>query len=124
MGTRSITVIRDDENRKIVEIYQQLDGYPSSMGERIKKFIKSGKIVNGISVGEKNTVFNGIECFAAQFIVEFKKEPGGLYLFPPTEDHTDKTEFYKSYNAEYYYEIDSFLNVRCWDTSNGEEVIL
>ncbi len=120
MGTRSVTVIRGNENRKIVEIYQQYAGQPTGVGKEIKDFIASAKMVNGI--GGDEPVFNGVECFAAQFIAKFKTAPGGLYLHVPTDDHPNVQTYNELYDAEYYYEIDQKLNVKCWDTLKGVEV--
>ena len=36
----------------------------------------------------------------------------------------DLVIYQKQYWAEYYYEIDADLNLRCWDTSNNEEMNL
>ena len=121
MGTRSITVIKDSQNNKIVEIYQQYDGYPSYLGKKLKEFIKSGELVNGFSsVNERQ--FNGIECFAAQLVAEFKTGTGGTYLFSPTTDYKNKKKYCEKYSAEYYYEIDHNLNLRCWDCYEDKEI--
>lgn len=80
MGTRS-TVTFLDNGIPLCCIYQQFDGYiKEGVGDELKNFVKSKPIVNGI--GENENVFNGVGCMAAQFIKEFKKEAGGLYLFP------------------------------------------
>lgn len=122
MGTRSITVVKDQNGQKIIEMYKQYDGYPEGLGAELLDFVKSGKLVNGIGSDEK--VFNGIECFAAQLVDYFKEGAGGIYLHAPTTDYKNKKKYSDIYMAEYYYEVDHFLNVRCWDTYSGKEVIL
>ena len=124
MGTRSITVVKDDNGRKIIEMYRQMDGYPSGMGQDLKDFINSGKKGDGIGMDKDYKQFNGIECFAAQLVAEMKDDSGGIYLHAPTTDFKDKQRYQKQYWAEYYYEIDADLNLRCWDTSNNEEMNL
>ena len=90
MGTRSITRVietyKDNGKEKkdiLVTMYRQFDGYPSGHGMELAEFIKSGKVVNGISMGDTQKVFNGAGCFAAQMISHFKgDEAGGIYLYP------------------------------------------
>jgi len=121
MGTRSITIVRDEDNNKIIEMYQQYDGYPSGVGIELKEFIDSGKMVNGISPNEKKRIFNGIGDFAAQLVAEFKIGSGGLYLYAPS-DAIEPDEYSKMYLAEYLYEIDSNLNIKCYNTYSNKEV--
>ncbi len=123
MGTRSITVVKDKRGNKIVEIYKQFDGYPEGLGEDLKTFIKAGKLVNGLGLGQRAWVFNGIECFAAQLVGHLKQgEAGNVYLHAPTKDFEDKREYSKIYSAEYYYEVSANLELRCWDCWDGKEL--
>ena len=124
MGTRSITVVKDERGNKIIEMYRQMDGYPEGMGQDLQDFIDSGKMVNGINPSETQRVFNGINCFAAQLIAEMKDGAGGIYLHAPTTDFKNKKRYDEMYNAEYYYEINSDLNLRCWDTYENKEINL
>jgi hypothetical protein len=125
MGTRSITVVKDKDGNKIVEMYSQYDGYPDDMGKDLQKFINSGEMVNGLGVATKGIEFNGIHCFAAQLVSHFKGDvAGGYYLYAPSEDSSDKKYYWDKYFAEYYYEIDHNLNIKCWDTIDNKEVIL
>ena len=95
MGTRSLTRIiprqeglaYDKAHEKpelaLVNIYQQYDGYPEYMAVEYAKWLKDISIGNGISgEPELNKFANGVGCFAAQFIKQFKDRPGGLYLHP------------------------------------------
>lgn len=89
MGTRSLTRVIEtyNDNGKekkdiLVTMYRQFDGYPSGHGMELAEFIKSGKVVNGISLGDTQIVFNGAGCFAAQMISHFKgDEAGGFYIY-------------------------------------------
>ena len=125
MGTRSITVVKDRNGNKIIEMYQQYDGYLEGVGAELLAFIASGGVVNGLGLTETRCRFNGMECLAAQLVKEFKHGAGGTYLHAPTPDFQDKKKYYEKYSAEYYYEIilvDSELELRAWDTYTGEEV--
>lgn len=122
MGTRSITVVKDEEGNKIIEMYKQYDGYPEGLGIELREFITSGTMVNGL--GKDEAVFNGIACFAAQLIAHFKNGPGGIYLHAPTPDYCDKKKYDDMYTAEYYYEISADLVLTCWDTYTGKEITL
>ena len=117
MGTRHITAVLDEDGKKIIEMYGQYDGYPDSIGEDLKEFISSGKMVNGI--GNDDKVFNGIECFAAQLVSHFKDGVGGFYLHAPSTNYKNKKGYYTKYLAEYYYEIDSNLKLTCYNTYNN-----
>jgi len=120
MGTRSITTVKDENGNKIIEMYQQYDGYPSGVGKDLFLFINSKKMVNGI--GSDKNVFNGINCFAAQLVTEFKDGAGNTYLHAPTKDHKNKKKYWDLYCAEFYYEITSDLNIKAWDTLQNIEV--
>ena len=125
IGTRSIVCIKDDNGKKIAEIYKQFDGYPEGWGAELQEFINSGKMVNGI--GADQNVFNGIGCFAAQLIAKFKDGAGGIYLETPTRDYVRKTKYLEIYNAEYYYEIqylDGKFHLNCWDCYSNQQVFI
>jgi hypothetical protein len=97
MGTRSLTRFitqHGDEKIAITCVYRQYDGYPSSHGIELADFLMSGTMTNGISGDRKQ--FNGIGCLAAQFIAEFKKDAGGIYI------HTADS---KNCGEEYVYEV-------------------
>jgi hypothetical protein len=80
MGTRSLTFVYE-ENKPIVNMYRQFDGYPSGHGQELANFLLSGELVNGFS-DENAKAFNGMGCLAAQMIVNFKKSVGGFYIYP------------------------------------------
>ena len=89
MGTRSLTTFIEEwkdektekvKQNKIVTLYRQMDGYPSGMGVDLAEFLASGKMVNGLSLGESELVFNGMGCLTAQAIAHFKEGAGGYYL--------------------------------------------
>jgi hypothetical protein len=105
MGTRSLTRVfktyKDEKKNKqvkvqLVNMYRQYDGYPSGHGSELAEFLNGGKVVNGIGVDEKQTVFNGAGCLAAQMIAHFKDGAGGFYIYPITA---------KDCGQEYEYEI-------------------
>ena len=106
MGTRSLTRVfntyKDEKNNKqvkeqLVNMYRQYDGYPSGHGTELADFLKVGKVVNGIgSRDEKQILFNGAGCLAAQMIAHFKDGAGGIYIEPITA---------KNCGQEYEYEV-------------------
>jgi len=81
MGTRSLTFVYDN-NKPIVNMYRQYDGYPSGHGAELVDFLSAGRLVNGLihSKTAEEVVFNGMGCLAASLIAHFKKSPGGFYI--------------------------------------------
>lgn len=80
MGTRSITKVMMD-NKVLVCIYRQLDGYPEGMGADLVDFCKDRTIVNGFGTNTPAKANNGIDCFAASLIGYLKKDQiGGIYI--------------------------------------------
>ena len=97
MSTCSLTFVKDDTNRVVMNMYRQCDGYPSGLGAELYEFLKDIKMVNGISVTKDNgKVANGAGCLAAQIVAHFKDGPGGVYLHPPSS---------KDCGQEYEYHI-------------------
>ena len=113
MGTRSITIVKDEDNNKIIEMYKQFDGYPEGLGQELADFINSGTMVNGL--GNGRNVFNGISCFAAQLVNHFKEGPGGIYLHSPSSNSFNAKSYSEKYGVDYVYEIDSKLNLKGWN---------
>ena len=78
MGTRSTTKFYEDGNH-ILSVYKQWDGYVTDgWGDELKKFICSGRFVNGIG-DRKIRQFNGFGCFILQLIAKYKEGAGDLY---------------------------------------------
>lgn len=90
MGTRStyrfIETYKDAEGKvkenKIALVYFQYDGYPDGHPLGTAEWLASGKVVNGLGVGDNGLVFNGAGCLTAQFIAKFKDAPGNVYIHP------------------------------------------
>ena len=82
MGTRSLTVILEDDRKEICVLYRQYDGYPSGHGAELKEFLNGFSVVNGLGMDNHNKIANGMGCLAAQIISNFKAEPGGFYVYP------------------------------------------
>ena len=84
MGTRSLTFVYDGKE-PMINMYRQFDGYPSGHGSELAEFLNSfDAIVNGIPVGDKRKMANGMGCLAAQMIANFKTDVGGFYIYPVT----------------------------------------
>lgn len=80
MGTRSLTIIKDEE-KEIVVIYRQFDGYPEGHGTELADFLSGFTIVNGY--GEvRGKMANGAGCLAAQLVQHLKDGIGNIYLHP------------------------------------------
>jgi hypothetical protein len=114
MGTRSLTHIKE-EGRTIVTIYRQFDGYLSGMGADIANFCESGEVVNGFWRSNQKQ-FNGIGCFAAQFICSIKDGVGNVYIMEP--NISDVGEEYV-YTVEYN---NNEFNINCFDVWNKKTV--
>ena len=127
MGTRSLTKFisqHDDEKFVITCVYRQYDGYPQGHGKELADFLNSGVMVNGIGQSEEKQ-FNGIGCLAAQFIAEFKKGVGNLYIHQPDS---------KDCGEEYVYEViykypkgfgkvdEDSLTMSCYDVYKNETI--
>jgi hypothetical protein len=86
MGTRSLTYVyegkKEDWVLPFVCMYRQFDGYPEGHGRELSEFLNGGEIVSGIPVGSTERLFNGMTCLAAQLVANFKKDAGGIYLYP------------------------------------------
>ena len=81
MGTRCLTVVKDD-GKDVCVLYRQFDGYPEGHGLELCEFLnKIKRITNGISGDPKGTA-NGMGCLAAQLVAHFKNEVGQFYLYP------------------------------------------
>ena len=88
MGTRSSTNIIDNSGSEpvtLARLYIQYDGYPSGVGNDIKRILGGKTVVNGFN--DADTQINGPGCMAAMLIAGLKQGCGGVYLTnPATED--------------------------------------
>lgn len=109
MGTRSLTFVYDSNDKPLVCMYRQFDGYPSGYGKELAEFLKPLKMVNGLGVDVRN-VANGAGCLAAQMVAHFKNGPGGIYLYAPEPgaDHWQDFEYH-------VYASDEGIRVRVTD---------
>ena len=86
MGTRSIIKFFEKDNGKehpIVAVYQLYDGYLEGVGYQLYEYLSRKIIVNGMRFDQYEDEYaNGIDCLAAQFIRDFKRGVGGLYIAP------------------------------------------
>ena len=79
MGTRSLTYVynENDNERPVVCMYRQFDGYPSGHGAELAEFLTPMK------TKEEGRNANGMGCLAAQMIAYFKEGAYNIYLqFP------------------------------------------
>lgn len=124
MGTRSKTSFIEKRGEKLthlVSVYQQYDGYIEGVGHEIAEYILSKKICNGISLGrDTSNLANGFTCLIAQFIRDFKKDVGGLYI--TTEDDIQEYNYDIIFDNDLYfsdvfadYEINDYIKVKVFD---------
>lgn len=104
MGTKSLVHIKDGK-KTIATIYRQYDGYPTGMGEDIKRLLNNGnvEILNGYNGYSGNDgiphQFNGIGCLAAFLVGALKeKKIENVYLMHPGKNN---------FGEEYIYTISS-----------------
>lgn len=80
MSTRaSIRFFEGD--REYIKLYHHWDGYIEGLGYDIANWLLKKRVVNGIG-GDTTNICNGTGCLIAQFIHDFKTEPGNLYVEP------------------------------------------
>lgn len=118
MGTRSLTFVHEtyknaNTGRRrtdtIINMYRQMDGYPSGHGSELADFLKDIKLVNGLSSDDNVKVANGAGCLAAQLVAHFKEGPGSIYLYPTTS-----TDCCQAYEYHITADFDSHeLSVAC-----------
>ncbi len=98
MGTRSLTFVYED-NKKVMCMYRQFDGYPEGHGTELAQFLSSfDAVVNGLRLGETRKVANGMGCLAAQLVANFKVEAGNFYLYPTNTNDAGQEYEYHVYN--------------------------
>lgn len=85
MSTRA-TVTFSENGVNLVKLYNHWDGYPTGLGNDIAEWLNDMRIGNGIGAGDNTYFANGVGCLVAQFIRDFKAEPGGLYVIPIDAD--------------------------------------
>jgi hypothetical protein len=95
MGTRSLTFVYNEQNKPIINMYRQYDGYPTGHGAELADFLSVGRLVNGMALTKtaEEFVFNGMSCLAASMIAQFKQSPGGFYIY--SVDETDCGQDYE-----------------------------
>lgn len=118
MGTRStMKFIRKGNNKltPLVSIYRQYDGYVDGVGHELAKWLLDKNIVNGFGISADRTkLANGFGCLIAQYIRDFKTEPGYLYI----TDMDDRQEYnYKVIfdNDKYFsgiYNVDDLITIK------------
>lgn len=119
MGIRStikfILVDSNACNNPLVNIYQQYDGHIEGKGHELAKFLLSKEIINGIPLNKlgKQNYANGFGCLVSQYIKEFKKEVGGLYLtsLDAEEEYHYEIYFYNEKYLKYEFDIDRLIKI-------------
>lgn len=117
MGTRSITVFKEDDGTPICAIYRQFDGYPDGHGKDLYSILHDMELVNGIPFSALNPndddlpaikIANGMSCLAAQVIMYLKSNchsnvnscvAGNIYMcnIPESNENLGVSYLYEIY---------------------------
>jgi len=124
MGTRSTYRIIEQyknedgsiENKNLVLIYRQYDGYPNGHPLETAEWLSTGTIVNGLGMDEKRLVFNGAGCLAAQLIAKFKDGPGGTYI----HNLNSRGECWEDYLYDIIVKEDRTIEYVCYDNIDNK----
>jgi len=100
MGTRCLTVFKEDDGTEIAVLYRQMDGYPEGHGEELAEFLADKAIINGIGGESLAGAFNGMHCLAAAVVAHFKTDIGGFYLYPAGTRDVDEEYVYTVTNRD------------------------
>lgn len=93
MGTRCLTVFKEEDGTEIAVLYRQMDGYPEGHGQQLADFLEGKAIINGITSMD-TTAFNGMNCLAASVVAHFKDHVGAFYLYPAGTRGMDEAYIY------------------------------
>lgn len=115
MGTRSTVRIYSSHKkpRLLLAVNQHWGGYIEGVGHTLAKWLTTKTIVNGCGDGKsmENGHANGMECLAAQYVAEHKKQIGRFYCTTSNDVQ------------EYNYEvrlINGTFNIKVYDSGNDE----
>lgn len=115
MGTRSVTYFYQEDNKFLVGLYRQMDGYPSGHGRDLYEFLRDYTIVNGLGLKDTGKIANGMGCLSAQTIAHFKTEAGQYYIV---------TKGYHGQEYEYHvHENDFQLTIKVFEVSERKRKI-
>lgn len=98
MGTRSLTIVRNEQEEHLVTIYRQFDGYPEGHGAELLGFLHSG-----IPGKESRLMDNGFEELAARLVFHLKEDNpnGNIYIYPAGSSNVGE---------EFVYEVGPMLD--------------
>ncbi len=90
-------------------MYRQYDGYLSSYGMDLAKFLQDFTVVNGYNSLTPKRSANGMGCLAAQLISHFKDGIGNIYIHHPNDKDCGEEFTYT------IYEEDGKVCIRAYD---------
>jgi len=101
MGTRSLTMIGTKNDKAIVTMYRQYDGYPQGHGLDLAEYLAPFVVTNGIGAHAKlGLSANGVGCLSAQLVKHFKEAVGNIYLYPSNTRDIGEEYIYKVFVEE------------------------
>ena len=83
MGTRSITVVENEEGQELCRIYRQFDGYLTVMGEELKDIVMRGPVVSRKDIRDRES-YLGMGSLAASAVAQLK-----TYIRDPATGHRE-----------------------------------
>ena len=104
----SATVTFVENGREIVKIYHHSDGYIEGVGYNLASYLSRKRVGNGLNIHTDQNFANGVGCLAAQYIRDFKFNPGSLYI--TSLNTSDK---YHDYNYRIEINPDRYATESC-----------
>lgn len=93
MGTRSTVKFYSNE-KNILSVYQQYDGYVSGVGEQLAHLFKKYQIVNGLPLYGEGHYANGFEELALFYVMDNKDGSGNIYATTEDDEQNFNYEIY------------------------------
>jgi hypothetical protein len=107
MGTSSLTIIKDENNCRVLGMYRHQDGYPSGHGVELALWLQSIEIVRGISASDEMGIHaDGIGCLAAQTVCHFADKLGSIRLVSQEESSYQFPDSHEEPLYDYVYVVE------------------
>lgn len=92
MGTSALIRVYDEDDKLLLSLQAQSDGFPDNLALKLFKRLGHLKIVNGLQ--DDTQVANGMGCFAAQLVAALKERAGGYYVVPMSFNEVETAASY------------------------------
>ncbi|MEN8171391.1 MAG: hypothetical protein ABFS03_00775 [Chloroflexota bacterium] len=131
MGTRSITHIHemkslDDNERVVCSFFRHWDGYPSGHGDDLAGWLKTKRLVNGISTAEKGEenidFFNRAGTMAVKLMGFIQDESGCEVISTGADDMWEEYTYHIYFRDGLFYIGIGDIDPIPVDEFNGVEI--